>query len=60
MYLFILPLKSKVKFNPTQLMKEKRKKKKDLVVRTGEEENCLKIINIKDLILSFYRVELMD
>lgn len=39
-----------------------RQKKKAVGVEGGgeEEENCLKIINIKDLILSFYRVELLD
>lgn len=38
------------------------KKKKKLIQfgELGEEESYLKIINIKDLILSFYRVELMD
>lgn len=38
----------------------KKKKEKTWVGELGEAENYLKIINIKDLILSFYRVELMD
>ena len=55
--LFILPIKSRVKCNPTL---ETRPKKKIQFRELGEEENYLKIINIKDLILSFYRVDLMD
>ena len=39
---------------------ETKKKKKIQFRELGEEENYLKIINIKDLILSFYRVDLMD
>lgn len=38
----------------------KKKKKMIQFGELGEEENYLKIINIRDLILSFYRVELMD